>query len=55
MGSTRLPGKVMMEIEGDTMLSRVVSRLRLAPGRSVYALVKSVSLLRPGRPTGAVS
>jgi len=32
-----------------------VSRLQLAPGRNVFALVKSVSVLRPGRATGAVS
>ena len=28
MGSTRLPGKVLMDIAGETMLARVVSRLR---------------------------
>lgn len=28
MGSTRLPGKVLKDIEGETMLARVVSRLR---------------------------
>jgi spore coat polysaccharide biosynthesis protein SpsF len=28
MGSTRLPGKVLEDIEGDTMLARVVHRLR---------------------------
>jgi len=28
MGSTRLPGKVLMDISGATMLARVVSRLR---------------------------
>ncbi len=30
MGSTRLPGKVMQDIEGATMLARVVSRTRRA-------------------------
>lgn len=30
MGSTRLPGKVMMDIEGWPMLGRVVSRLQMA-------------------------
>src|SRR5258708_2677254 len=28
MGSTRLPGKVLKDIEGETMLARVVNRLR---------------------------
>lgn len=28
MGSTRLPGKVLMDLEGETVLSRVLSRLR---------------------------
>ena len=30
MGSTRLPGKVLMDMEGRTVLARVVSRLRRA-------------------------
>jgi spore coat polysaccharide biosynthesis protein SpsF len=30
MGSTRLPGKVLMDIGGETMLSRVVNRVRRA-------------------------
>ncbi len=30
MGSSRLPGKVLAEIAGDTMLARVVARLRTA-------------------------
>jgi spore coat polysaccharide biosynthesis protein SpsF len=30
MGSTRLPGKVLKDIEGETALARVVSRLRRA-------------------------
>jgi spore coat polysaccharide biosynthesis protein SpsF len=30
MGSTRLPGKVLMDISGATMLSRVVSRVKQA-------------------------
>lgn len=28
MGSTRLPGKVLMDVEGETMLARVANRLR---------------------------
>jgi spore coat polysaccharide biosynthesis protein SpsF len=30
MGSTRLPGKILLEIAGDTMLARVVGRVRRA-------------------------
>ncbi len=30
MGSTRLPGKVLKDIAGESMLARVVSRLRRA-------------------------
>ena len=30
MGSTRLPGKVLMDIAGETMLARVVNRVRKA-------------------------
>ena len=30
MGSTRLPGKVLQDIEGESMLARVVNRLRRA-------------------------
>ncbi len=30
MGSTRLPGKVLMDLGGETVLARVVSRLRRA-------------------------
>ena len=30
MGSTRLPGKVLLDLEGKTVLARVVSRLRRA-------------------------
>lgn len=31
-GSTRLPGKVLMDIGGKTMLGRVLERVRLVPG-----------------------
>ena len=31
MGSTRLPGKVMMPIQGQTILERAIRRLRAAP------------------------
>lgn len=31
MGSTRLPGKVLQDLNGNTMLSRVISRLRGTP------------------------
>jgi len=30
MGSTRLPGKVLMDLEGETILARVIERLRRA-------------------------
>ena len=30
MGSTRLPGKVLKDLEGKTVLARVVNRLRRA-------------------------
>ena len=30
MGSTRLPGKVLMDIAGESMLARVIGRVRLA-------------------------
>jgi spore coat polysaccharide biosynthesis protein SpsF len=30
MGSTRLPGKVLKDLEGETVLARVVNRLRRA-------------------------
>jgi len=34
MGSTRLPGKVMMDLEGKTILDRVVTRVRRATSLS---------------------
>ena len=30
LGSSRLPGKVLQDLAGDTMLARVVARLRAA-------------------------
>jgi len=50
---------VTLQLGPTVLLAQVthdaVSRLQLAPGRNVFALVKSVSVLRPGRATGAVS
>jgi spore coat polysaccharide biosynthesis protein SpsF len=34
IGSTRLPGKVLQDIEGRPMLARVVERARQVPGVS---------------------
>ena len=45
MGSTRLPGKVLKEIEGRTMLARVVGRLR---GSS---LINELLIATTDRPT----
>jgi spore coat polysaccharide biosynthesis protein SpsF len=42
MGSTRLPGKVLRDIAGDTMLARVVRRAQLA--RSLSAVVVATSV-----------
>jgi len=41
MGSTRLPGKVLMDIGGRTMLARVVNRARLA--KTVRTIVVATS------------
>jgi molybdate transport system ATP-binding protein len=50
---------VTLQLGPTVLLAQVthdaVARLQLVPGRGVYALVKSVSVLRPGRSTGAVS
>lgn len=43
MGSSRLPGKVLADIHGDTMLGRVVSRLRAA--RTIDEVVIATSVL----------
>jgi molybdate transport system ATP-binding protein len=47
---------VTLQLGPAVLLAQVthdaISRLQLAPGRSVYALVKSVSVLRPGRSPG---
>ncbi len=42
MGSSRLPGKVLTDIDGDTMLARVVTRLRAA--RRIDAIVIATSI-----------
>jgi len=41
MGSTRLPGKVLMDLAGDTVLARVIERLRRA--RSVHRVAVATS------------
>jgi spore coat polysaccharide biosynthesis protein SpsF (cytidylyltransferase family) len=43
MGSSRLPGKVLADIHGETMLGRVVSRLRAA--RTIDEVVVATSQL----------
>lgn len=45
MGSTRLPGKVLMDLEGETVLARVVRRLRRA------ALLDHILVATTGSPT----
>jgi spore coat polysaccharide biosynthesis protein SpsF len=41
MGSSRLPGKVLMDLAGETMLARVIQRLRIA--RSLDEIVVATS------------
>lgn len=48
MGSTRLPGKVLLDLAGEPMLARVVSRLRRA--RRVDAIVVATSTLASDAP-----
>ena len=43
MGSTRLPGKVLIDLAGDTVLARVVSRTRRA--KSLNEIVVATSVL----------
>ena len=45
MGSTRLPGKILLDVEGKTVLERVVERTRLAKtiGRVVVAIPDDAS------------
>ena len=43
MGSTRLPGKVLMDLSGEPMLARVVERTRRA--RTVDEVVVATSIL----------
>ena len=42
MGSTRLPGKVMMEIAGQPMLARVVNRVRQANTVNVVVIATTI-------------
>src|SRR5688500_8046292 len=42
MGSTRLPGKVLMDIGGRTMLDRAVTRLRRTPNADEVVVATSV-------------
>ena len=43
MGSTRLPGKVLLDLAGRTMLARVVRRVRRAPGIDEVVVATSVA------------
>ncbi len=43
MGSTRLPGKVLRDIAGDTMPARVVRRAQLASSLSAVVVATSVA------------
>ena len=43
MGSSRLPGKVLMDIAGETMLSRVVNRTRHCKNIDTVVVATSVS------------
>lgn len=43
MGSTRLPGKVMMDIGGQPMLGRVIERVRQAPGIDTVLVATSTA------------
>jgi spore coat polysaccharide biosynthesis protein SpsF len=43
MGSSRLPGKVMMDIGGETMLARVVRRVRRAASADTVAVATTLS------------
>ena len=46
MGSTRLPGKVLMELEGKPLLQRVVERVKRAKKidkRHQYDIIKTDS------------
>ena len=43
MGSTRLPGKVLLDLAGRTMLARVVRRVRRAPGIDEAVVATSVA------------
>ena len=43
MGSTRLPGKVLIEIAGMSMLSRVIERLRLSHTIGQFVVATTVT------------
>jgi len=43
MGSTRLPGKVLMDIAGETVLARVVKRVRLSKSIDHVEIATTVS------------
>ena len=43
MGSTRLPGKVLIEIAGTSMLSRVVERLRMSDTIGQFVVATTVT------------
>jgi len=45
MGSTRLPGKVLLDLEGDTVLARVVTRMRRARLVNEVAVATSVNMI----------
>ncbi|MCW5803159.1 MAG: glycosyltransferase family protein [Deltaproteobacteria bacterium] len=60
MGSSRLPGKVLADLGGDTMLARVVERLRAARRIAAIAIATSThagddAIVREAERLGAVA